>query len=82
MNDRRGHRKLRLTSRKYFKPKPKRAQTTIPVSLQLQSPDLKISLPLQAYVDGCVRSIEILRERVRKCGDLPSGMESQACFTT
>jgi len=27
MIDRRGHRKLRLTSRKYFKPKPKQSQT-------------------------------------------------------
>ena len=78
MNDRRGHRKLRLTSRKHFKPKPKQVQNRVPISClsqELQPPELKISLPLQAYVDGHVKSVDSLQNRVRKCGAIPSGME-------
>ena len=68
MNDRRGHRKLRLTSRKHFKPKPKQVQNRVPISLsqELQPPDLKISLPLQAYIDGRVKSVDSIQNRVSK----------------
>ena len=80
MNDRRGHRKLRLTSRKHFNPKPKKVQNSVPTSLsqELQPPDLKISLPLHAYVDGRVKSVDSLQNRVRKCGAVQSGMERHA----
>jgi len=40
MNDRRGHRKLRLTSRKHFKPKRTRD------ALQMPSEDMRVSLPI------------------------------------
>lgn len=79
MNDRRGHRKLRLTSRKYFKPKPKpkRVHDSIPVRLsqELEPPDFIISLPLEVYVDAPVTSINILQNRLKSCGTMPSGMD-------
>lgn len=65
MNDRRGHRKLRLTSRKHFKPKTKSSST--------QPFDYSISFPLNAYVDGPVKSLESLQSRLKSCGAIPSG---------
>lgn len=77
MNDRRGHRKLRLTSRKHFKPKPKRVRDSIAVrpSEELQPPDFKISLPLEAYIDAPVKSVNILRNRLKSYGAVPSGID-------
>ena len=68
MSDRRRHRKLRLTSRKNFKPKPKRGgHSTQPF-------DYNISIPLVAYVDGTVDTLENLQSRLTSCGAIPSGM--------
>lgn len=71
MNDRRGHRKLRVTSRKHFKPKPKR-----PLKEQQQQPvlDFKLSLPLAAYTQAPVKSLDILHGRLKKCAIVPVGM--------
>ena len=68
MNDRRGHRKLRLTSRKHFKPKPKRS------ACNTQPFDCNISLPLAAYVDGPVNTLTNLQSRLTSCGAIPSGV--------
>ena len=75
MNDRRGHRKLRLTSRKHFKPKPKRGCDSIPgrLSQEPPAPNFKISLPLEAYVDAPVKCLSNLLNRLRNCGAIPSG---------
>ena len=72
MNDRRGHRKLRLTSRKHFKPKPKRSIPTR-LSPELEQPDYQISLPLEAYVDAPVNCLNSLLNRLKNCGTIPSG---------
>ena len=47
VNDRRGHRKLRLTSRKYFSPKPKRSTKGLDDPLCLL-----LALPLTAYTNA------------------------------
>ena len=73
MNDRRGHRKLRLTSRKHFKPKPKG-----PLKEQQQPVlDFKLSLPLAAYTEAPVKSLDILHGRLKKCVVLFSTL---SCF--
>jgi len=59
MNDRRGHRKLRLTSRKNFKPKPKRAHDNMSTELLDEAP---------------VKSIGSLQSRIQGCQTIPSGM--------
>ena len=69
MNDRRGHRKLRLTSRKYFKPKPK-------LSTKGSDPDplcLPLTLPLTAYTDAPLMSVDILHNRLKTCDAIPPG---------
>ena len=68
MIDRRGHRKLRLTSRKHFKPKPKRNCN------KPQELDLGISLPLSAYIDGSVKTVENLQIRLQNYEAVPSGI--------
>jgi len=74
MNDRRGHRQLRLTSRKHFKPKPKR------ISSSTQPFNYSISFPLNAYVDGPVKSLESFQSRLKSCGAIPSGMLDRLCL--
>ena len=71
MIDRRGHRKLRLTSRKHFKPKPKRNRNSSQVL------DLRISLPLSAYIDGPVKTVENLQIRLKSYEAVPSGIFGQ-----
>lgn len=84
MIDRRGHRKLRLTSRKHFKPKPKIKQPTldgISVEARPKEPEptcLKVSLPVEAYINSPVDSITKLQDRLlRYAGGIPSGMDKQ-----
>jgi len=76
MTDRRGHRKLRLTSRKHFKPKPKQIHdyTTGEQLQQVKSPGLKISLPIAAHIAAPVTTVNILQDRLRKHGAIPSGI--------
>ena len=83
MIDRRGHRKLRLTSRKHFKPKPKVRRPTldgINVEVQAKEPQptcLKASLPIQAYINSPVDSITKLQDRLQRYGCISSGMDKQ-----
>ena len=70
MNDRRGHRRLRLTSRKHFKPKPRRV---LKEEQQLVL-DFTVSLPLEAYSRAPVESLGDLRKRFKKCAVFPVGM--------
>ena len=79
MNDRRGHRKLRLTSRKHFKPKPKRHGNVERKTASIPEPneeflDLNISLPLSTYTDASVKSVDVLYNRVKSCAVIPSGI--------
>ena len=80
MNDRRGHRKLRLTSRKHFKAKPKRVCKSIPAQ-ELQPPNYQISLPLQAYTDAPVKCLNNLLNRLKTCEATPSGMRNHNFIT-
>ena len=79
MIDRRGHRKLRLTSRKHFKPKPKQrvldsnGDTVETPQAELEPTCLKISLPIEAYINQPMNSITILQDRLKRHGDIPSG---------
>jgi len=78
MNDRRGHRMLRLTSRKYFKPKVKRCsnvqdKTSTPAETE-ELLDFSISLPLSAYTDASIKSIDVLHNRLKRCVAIPSGI--------
>ena len=77
MIDRRGHRKLRLTSRKHFKPKPKRVCETIAVKQpqEVQPPSLKISLPVTAYINAPVSTIDNLKDRLKSYEAIPSGQK-------
>ena len=70
MNGRRGHGKLRLTSRKYFKPKPKRSSKSSVASIPAL---LTVTLPLSAYTDAPLTSMDILNNRLKKCEAIPSG---------
>ena len=74
MNDRRGHRKLRLTSRKHFKPKLKRSHGNVSTKKSELQPDFTISVPLEQYVDAPVKSIGSLQSRIQSCQTIPSGM--------
>ena len=75
MIDRRGHRKLRLTSRKHFRPKPKRVHDSIGIeqSKEVQPSSLNISFPISAYVNAPVSSLNNLRNRLKSYGAIPSG---------
>ena len=77
MNDRRGHCKLRLTSRKHFKPKPKRCSNVLRETATTpgneESLNFRISLPLSAYTDASVKSVDALHNRVKSCAVIPSG---------
>jgi len=86
MNDRRGHRKLRLTSRKHFKPKKSCDVPETSNDMQFKSigdveevNELMISLPLSVYSDNPTSSVESLQTRLRSYGTLPSGMELSLC---
>ena len=68
MNDRRGHGKLRLTSRKYFKPKPKRSTVTSDPVVPAAPVSLNVALPLSAFTDVPVVSTDILHNS--RCDNL------------
>ena len=82
MNDRRGHRKLRLHSNKHWQPKPKRLPVSIPLRdvsvLKVSLPlSFQVSLPLCSFVDAPVRSLDILHSRLKQCNGIPSGIVTQ-----
>ena len=87
--DRRGHCKLRLSSQKHHKPRPKRSKVlptsflvSIPlknvnvfrVSLPLDLVSFKVSFPRSAYTDALLESIDHLHDRVQCSKELPSGI--------
>ena len=86
MNDKRGHRRLRLCSRKHYQPKPRKQplhkEESLLVSIPLSniSIQLKVTLPLSSYTDGQVVSLNLLHNRMERCGFLPSGMICLYCF--
>ena len=69
--DRRGKRPLRLTSRKHFQPKPKRLRVSIPLR---EVSVLKVSVPLSAFRDAPVETLETLHSRLKECAVFPTGM--------
>ena len=82
LNDRRGHRKLRLDSRKHFKPKPKSKPKSLPISIPLKDVSVlkvswplsfKVSLPLSSFNDTPVESLEKLHCRLKQSNVIPSG---------
>ena len=82
MIDRRGHKKLQLTSRKHFKLKPKPLQTKDVTGNEVPCPQadklpcppegLTICLPVSSYVDSPLTAVDELHGRF---GSIPSGME-------
>ena len=63
MNDRRGHGRMRLTSRKHFRPKPKRPRKSSTISdsesVPAILPSLCILLPSSAYTNAPLLSMDI-----------------------
>ena len=107
MNDRRGHRRLRLCSRKHYQAKPRKRRVNKEQSLVVSIPlsnismpfevtyplssykeqslvvsiplsnisiPFKVTYPLSSYTDGQVVSLNLLHNRLERCGFLPSGM--------
>lgn len=84
MNDRRGHRKLRLCSKKHYETKkyfpkqllvsiPKRTVNILKVSLPINLVNFRLSLPLSVYTDLPVTSLDILHRRLKQSGVIPQG---------
>ena len=71
MNDRRGHRKLRLTSRKHFKSKPKRTRD----ALQMPLEDMRVSLPISSCIDVPLDMLDQLLARLKRHGAIPPGLD-------
>lgn len=78
MNDRRGHRKLRLCSRKKYQSKRrlplKKQSLLISIPLKNISIPFLVSLPLSSYTDGPVVSVDLLHVRLEHCKIIPSGI--------
>lgn len=85
MREGKGHRKLRLCSkknyerRKYFPKKllvsvPRRAVCILKVSLPLNLVSFRVSLPLSAYSDSPVASVDVLYDRMVHLKALPQGI--------
>lgn len=87
-SDRRGHCKLRLSSWKHHRPKPKLSSlpTSLPlriplkdvhvfkVSLSLDLVSFKVSIPLSAYNEALLESINYLHNRIQCSEKLPPGI--------
>ena len=84
MRERKGHRKLRLCSRKNYEKKkyfPKKLLVSIPrrtvcvlkVSLPINLVSFRVSLPLSAYSDSPVKSVDILHNRMIHLRTVPQG---------
>jgi len=79
MIDRRGHRKLRLSSKKHFKPKLKQRAPVIARVIDVEATPkkptcLEVSLPADAYINAPVSSISNLQDRLERYGGIPSGI--------
>ena len=84
MAERRGHRKLRLCSVKYYEKKkyhpksllisiPRNSVSILPVSLPISSVNFTISLPLSLYIESPVLSPAVLHNRVQRVKAMPQG---------
>ena len=84
MNDRRGHRRLRLTSRKHFKPKPKLPKSlrvsisrqhvsVLKVSLPVELLNFHVSVPVISFLNAPVSSVLNLQQRLQLLDKLPQG---------
>ena len=84
MNDRRGHRRLRLTSRKHFKPKlklPKSLRLSVSKQhvsvLNASLPDdlfnFHVSIPVTSYFNAPVLSVLSLQQRLQSLNKIPQG---------
>ena len=77
---------LRLCSRKHYQPKSRKRllhkEESLLVSIPLSniSIQLKVTLPLSSYTDGQVVSLNLLHNRMERCGFLPSVMICLYCF--
>ena len=91
MSDRRGHRKLRLCSKKHYETKkyfpkklivsiPKRTVTILKVSLPVDLVSFRLSLPLSAYTNAPVSSLDILHHRLKQSGLIPQGVYLRNVF--
>ena len=84
MSDRKGHRKLRLCSNKYYEKRkyfPKKLIVAIPrnffalrVSIPINLLPFRVSLPLSIFTELSVPSVEILHERILRLGTLSKGI--------
>ena len=90
MNDRKGHRKLRLTSRKHFKPKPKLPKSlkisismqhvsVLKVSVPIDLVNFHVSIPLSMFLDSPVPTVCVLHRRLQSLGKIPQGI-AKCCF--
>lgn len=84
MAERRGHRKLRLCSVKYYEKKkyhpksllisiPRNNVSILPVSLPITAVNFTVSLPLSVYIESPVPSTTILHSRVQRVEAMPRG---------
>ena len=71
----RGHRKLRLSSKKHIK-YSKRKTTVQSILVQ----PLHLSFPLSTYCDLVADSVELLLARVKKLNSLPEGSALLYCM--
>ena len=85
MNDRRGHRKLRLNSRKHFKPKQKLPKnlpvsvslqhvSVLKVSLPIELGNFQVSIPLTSFLDVSVPTVTVLHTRLQSLKKIPEGI--------
>jgi len=76
MNDRKGHRRLRLTSRKHFKPKPKLPKSlwvsiskkhvsVLKVSLPVELLNFHVSVPVTSFLNAPVSSVSNFQQRLQ-----------------
>ena len=82
MAERRGHRKLRLCSVKYYEKKkyrpksllvsiPRNSVSILPVSVPIGLVKFTVSLPLSCYTESAVPSAGILHDRVQRVKAIP-----------
>ena len=85
MSERKGHRKLRLCSNKYYEKKkywpklltvsiPRKAVSILRVSIPLNLLSLHVSLPISAYTGCPISSLEVLYHRLQCLGTILNGM--------
>ena len=90
-NDRRGHRRLRLTSRKHFKAKSilskssrisisKQKVSELKVSLPIELVNFHVSVPISSFLNASVPNISVLLERLQSLKKIPQGTHFQIEF--